>query len=163
VIFSGITVGIGLLALMAMPLTFLRSIGHGGALIPLVSTLVAITLLPVVLAKAGPPLDWPHRRTDENASRAWTPYGSFPLMVALIAITTFVLLARACRSLLLPAKAIVLNVLSVAAACGVMALVWQHGHGSEAIWDIQATGSIPSWIPLMVFAFLSASQWTTRR
>jgi RND superfamily putative drug exporter len=35
-----------------------------------------------------------------------------------------------------------------------MTLVWQHGHGSEAIWGIQATGSISSWIPLMVFAFL---------
>jgi len=35
-----------------------------------------------------------------------------------------------------------------------MVLVWQHGYGSEAIWDIQATGSIPSWMPLMIFAFL---------
>ena len=41
-------------------------------LIPLVSTLVAITLLPVVLSKVGPRLDWPHRRTDDRASRAWT-------------------------------------------------------------------------------------------
>jgi RND superfamily putative drug exporter len=81
-------------------------------------------------------------------------YGSFPLMIALIAIVTFVLLARAFRSLLLPLKAILLNVLSVAAAWGVLVLVWQQGHGSEAIWDIHATGSIPSWMPLMVFAFL---------
>jgi RND superfamily putative drug exporter len=309
VVFSGITVAIGLLALVALPLPFLRSMGYGGMLIPLVSTLVAITLLPVVLAKAGSRLDWPHRRTDDKASRAWTRwaqavarrrwvaagagvavilalafattdlqlgtsdadtiaksgdakeglvaledagigegsllpheiliegntnpervaanlrgvegihgavapesaewrrngtaiveaipvpdsgtdeggatlegvretahaagpdvrvggqpaanddfidavYGSFPLMIALIAVTTFVLLARAFRSLLLPAKAILLNVLSVAAAWGVLVLVWQHGYGSEAIWDIQATGSIPSWMPLMVFAFL---------
>jgi RND superfamily putative drug exporter len=89
-----------------------------------------------------------------NADFIDAVYGSFPLMFGLIAITTFVLLARAFRSLLLPAKAILLNVLSIAAACGVMALVWQHGHGSEAIWGIQATGSISSWIPLMVFAFL---------
>ena len=81
-------------------------------------------------------------------------YGSFPLMIALITITTFILLARAFRSLLLPAKAIILNVLSVAAAWGVLVLVWQHGYGSELIWDIQATGSIPSWMPLMIFAFL---------
>jgi putative drug exporter of the RND superfamily len=81
-------------------------------------------------------------------------YGSFPLMIALITITTFILLARAFRSLLLPLKAIVLNVLSVAAAWGVLVLVWQHGYGSELIWDIQATGSIPSWMPLMIFAFL---------
>jgi RND superfamily putative drug exporter len=81
-------------------------------------------------------------------------YGSFPLMMALIAITTFILLARAFRSLLLPLKAIVLNVLSVAAAWGVLVLVWQKGHGSDEIFGIQATGSISSWIPLIVFAFL---------
>jgi putative drug exporter of the RND superfamily len=309
VVFSGITVAIGLLALIALPLPFLRSMGYGGMLIPLVSTLAAITLLPVVLAKVGHRLDWPHRRTDDKASRAWTRwaeavsrrrwvaagigmgvvlalvvaatdlqlgatdadtvaktgdakdglvaledsgigegallpheiliegstdpdqvaadlrgvegihgavapedgdwrrdgtaiveaiptpdsgsdegedtlaavrstahaagpdvlvggqpaanddfidavYGSFPLMIALITITTFILLARAFRSLLLPAKAIILNVLSVAAAWGVLVLVWQHGYGSELIWDIQATGSIPSWMPLMIFAFL---------
>jgi RND superfamily putative drug exporter len=81
-------------------------------------------------------------------------YGSFPLMIGLIALTTFVLLARAFRSLLLPAKAIALGVLSVAAVWGVLTLVWQQGHGSDEIWGIAATGSIPSWIPLMVFAFL---------
>ena len=309
VVFSGITVAIGLLALIVLPLPFLRSMGYGGMLIPLVSTLVAITLLPVVMAKLGPRLDWPHRRTDDKASRAWTRwaeavarrrwlaagaglavvialavaatdlqlgssdadtiaksgdakqglvaledagigegallpheilvagdgdpeqvadtlndvegihgavapdaadwrrdgtalveaipvpdsgssegeatlqrvrdeahaagsevrvggqpaanadfidavYGSFPLMIALIAVSTFILLARAFRSLLLPAKAIVLNILSVAAAWGVLVLVWQHGYGSEAIWGIEATGSIPSWMPLIVFAFL---------
>ncbi len=72
VVFSGITVAIGLLALIALPLPFLRSMGYGGMLIPLVSTLVAITLLPVILSKAGAKLDWPHRRTDDKASRAWT-------------------------------------------------------------------------------------------
>ena len=75
-------------------------------------------------------------------------------MIALIAIITFLLLARAFRSLLLPLKAILLNILSVAAAWGVLVLVWQHGYGSELIWGIDATGSIPSWMPLMVFAFL---------
>jgi RND superfamily putative drug exporter len=309
VVFSGITVAIGLLALIALPLPFLRSMGYGGMLIPLVSTLAAVTLLPVVMAKLGRRLDWPHRRTDDKASRTWTRwagavsrrrwlaagagmavvvalavaatdlqlgtsdantiaktgdakdglvaleragigegsllphevlieggtnpervagdlrrvegihgavapggrewrregtalveaipvpdsgtpaggttlegvrdaahaagpdvrvggqpaanddfidavYGSFPLMIALITVTTFILLARAFRSLLLPLKAIVLNVLSVAAAWGVLALVWQHGYGSEAIFGIEATGSIPSWMPLIVFAFL---------
>jgi putative drug exporter of the RND superfamily len=309
VVFSGITVAIGLLALIALPLPFLRSMGYGGMLIPLVSVLVAVTLLPVILATIGPKLDWPHRRTDDRASRSWTRwaeavsrrrwlaaaggmaiivalafavtnlrlgnsdadtiarsgdakeglvaledagigegsllpheilvtastdpdsvaaavrdvdgihgavapddpswrqgetaiveaiqvpdsgsaegsetlegvrgaahatgpdvrvgggpatnddfidavYGSFPLMIALIAITTFILLARAFRSLLLPLKAILLNILSVAAAWGVLVLVWQEGLGSEFIWGIEATGSIPSWGPLIVFAFL---------
>jgi RND superfamily putative drug exporter len=81
-------------------------------------------------------------------------YGGFPLMIALIAVITFVLLARAFRSLLLPLKAVLLNVVSVAAAWGVLQLVWQEGHGSQAIWGIAATGSVTAWIPLMVFAFL---------
>ena len=65
-----------------------------------------------------------------------------------------VLLARAFRSLLLPFKAVLLNVVRSAAAWGVLVLVWQGGCGSEAIWGIQATGSIPSWMPIMIFAFL---------
>ncbi len=309
VVFSGTTVAIGLLALVALPLPFLRSVGYGGMLIPLISVLVAMTLLPVVLAKLGQRLDWPHIRDDDNASRSWTNwahlvvrrrriaalgaalvlaalvlaatnlqlgisnvntiaregdakqgllalersgigsgaivpnevlvggsaspakvaralasvpgvhgavapsspewqrhgaavveafptpdassasgrstldnvrtaaratgsdvhlgglaaqnedfinavYGNFPLMIALIAFITFVLLARAFRSLLLPLKAVVLNVISVGAAWGVLELVWQNGHGSSLIWGIAATGSVTAWIPLMVFAFL---------
>jgi putative drug exporter of the RND superfamily len=49
---------------------------------------------------------------------------------------------------------VLLNVVSVAAAWGVLALVWQHGYGSELIWGIDATGSITAWIPVMTFAFL---------
>jgi putative drug exporter of the RND superfamily len=308
VVFSGTTVAVGLLALIALPLPFLRSMGYGGLLIPLVATVVAVTLLPVVLATIGPRLDKRRiRRRDrsnafwqrwsegvvrhrglavftalailgalllaatnlhmgnadpdtiakagpardaldalddsgigkgaiaptetlvdagdaaavavaqgevENVHGAVAPegadwrkqglavvtavpnqgdesqegrdavqeiidaghgasptaqvggsgplnadfidavYGSFPLMIALISVLTFLLLARAFRSLLLPLKAVVLNILSVGAAWGVLVLVWQEGHGSEAIWGIAATGSIASWIPLMVFAFL---------
>ena len=53
VVFSGTTVAIGLLALVALPLPFLRSVGYGGMLIPLVSVAVGITLLPVVLSSWG--------------------------------------------------------------------------------------------------------------
>ena len=305
VVFSGTTVAIGLLALLALPLPFMRSIGYGGLLIPLVATAVAITLLPVILATVGPRLDrrrirrrdrsdtawrrwsagvvrrrgvaavvavailgvllysatgmhlgnadpntiakkgaakdglvalqdsgigsgalapvetlspspavqavvsaqarvdgvhgvsapqgaaWqrngkalvlavPNRGDDSDAGRATvervrdvTPsparvggtsaenadfidavYGSFPLMIALIALVTFLLLARAFRSLLLPVKAVVLNVLSVGAAWGVLAFVWQEGNGSSQIWGIDPTGAIASWIPVMIFAFL---------
>jgi putative drug exporter of the RND superfamily len=72
VLFSGTTVAIGLLALVALPLPFLRSVGYGGMLIPLVSVIVASTLLPVVLSKLGTRLDWPHVRSDDKASRSWT-------------------------------------------------------------------------------------------
>jgi putative drug exporter of the RND superfamily len=310
VVFSGTTVAIGLLAMIVLPLPFLRSIGYAGMLIPLVSVIVAVTLLPVVLLKIGPRLDWPHIRSDDKASRSWTAwarfvvrrrwfaataaavllvalviaatslqpgspnlntlskqgdaraglvalersgigagalepievltsgigsqpqrvaaalrsvpgvhgafvasgpawqragttvvdaipiadgstsagrgtitaarnvahalgsgvhvggvgaenadfvdaiYGSFPAMIAIIAVLTFLLLARAFRSLLLPLKAVILNVISVAAAWGVITLVWQQGHGSSLLWGIAATHSVTAWIPLMVFAFL---------
>jgi putative drug exporter of the RND superfamily len=308
VVFSGTTVAIGLLALVALPLPFLRSVGYGGMLIPLVSVAVGITLLPVVLSSWGAKLDWPRRVREDKANRSWTRwakfvvrrrgyaavaaaavlvallvsasglqlglsnpdtiakggsakegltqleqsgigsgvllphevlvrgqnsaaiadrmaevrdvhgavapgnaswnrggtsivevfqtpdggsghgkdvldnvrsvahsfgdgvrvggipaqnadfidavYGNFPLMIALIAVIVFVLLARAFRSLVLPAKAVVLNVVSVLAAWGVLTVIWQNGHGSDVIWGIPASGSITAWIPLMVFAFL---------
>jgi len=308
VVHSGTTVAVGLLALVVLPIPFLRSVGFGGMLIPLVSVAVAITLLPVVLATVGPWLDWPRNRREAHVSHAWTAwarivirrrwvaagaallilgalliaaltlnpgdpradalaqsgdahdglvaltqagigagaltpiyaltqpsdadaigarlgqvggvraaiaptdpawrrdgtalitvipmadanssagratldrvkqtahtgssqariggdaaanadfvsavYGNFPLMLALIALATFLLLARAFRSLVLPLKAVVLNVLSVGGAWGILALVWQHGYGSGLIGGVTATGSITAWVPLMVFAFL---------
>ena len=289
IVLSGTTVGIGLLSLVVLPIPFLRSIGYAGMLIPLVSVLVAVTLLPVLLATVGPALDRPRRRRKRDAGRFWTRwgrwtvrrrwsaaalglavllplafagtglqlgtgsadslarsgdayeglqkleasglgagtmapflalgdaealdrvdgirtaaalpgtaivaafpedepytsggrdlfarlkeatdapvggtpgqsadfvdavYGSFPLMIALVAFLTFVLLARAFRSILLPAKAVLLNLVSVAAAWGVMVLVWQKGYGSDEIWGIAPTGAVVEFIPLMVFAFL---------
>ncbi|MBV9335960.1 MAG: MMPL family transporter [Solirubrobacterales bacterium] len=80
-------------------------------------------------------------------------YGSFVPMLLLIAVITVILLARAFRSLVLPLKAIALNVLSVGAAFGIIVLVWQDGHGS-GLFGIQATGAITNWVPLAMFAFL---------
>jgi RND superfamily putative drug exporter len=62
VVVSGTTVAISLAALVLVPVPFLRSMGVGGLLIPLVSVLAALTLLPVVLATVGPRLEWPRRR-----------------------------------------------------------------------------------------------------
>ncbi len=56
-------------------------------------------------------------------------YSSFPLMVAIIALVTFGLLARSQRSIVLPIKAIALNVLSIGAAFGIVVLIWQKGSG----------------------------------
>jgi RND superfamily putative drug exporter len=81
-------------------------------------------------------------------------YGNFPLMLVLLGLLTFVLLARAFRSIILPLKAVLLNLLSLAAVYGSLVLIWQKGYGSNAIWSIPATGAITGWIPLMVFAFL---------
>ena len=308
VVLSGITVAIGLVALVVLPVPGLRSTGIGGMLIPLVSILVVNTLLPALLAGVGPRVDWPRLRHEDHASRFWsrwaaavarrrwwaaagalaviavavvpvfglkvgqtaasaeaktgpahdayqlllhggvpqgvlTPmevltsagqgpataarvaglagidtavaprgasgnrggtsdvivvpkvetvnnvtlapvratqaalagqpgvvgvsgvgpvqqdyghavFGNFPFMFSLIALITFLLLARAFRSLLLAAKAVVLNVLSMAATFGLLTWFWQEGHGSSAIFGVPATGAITFWVPLMVFAFL---------
>jgi RND superfamily putative drug exporter len=81
-------------------------------------------------------------------------YGDFPLMLSLIAIATFILLTRAFRSVVLALKAVVFNLISLAAAYGVMTWVFQDGHLSKAVFGVPATGAITMWVPLMVFAFL---------
>lgn len=78
----------------------------------------------------------------------------FPLVMGLIAFVTFLLLVRAFRSLLLPLKAVVLNVLSVAATFGFVVWFWQLGNGSEAVFDIVPTGAITFWVPVVIFGFL---------
>jgi RND superfamily putative drug exporter len=308
VLVSGVTVAIGLLALVALPVPFMRSIGIGGALIPLASVATTLSLTPAILGGIGPRVDWPRIRRAKAASRAWTAwtttvvrarwlaaglaiaallalvgaflgvriglssseslassgpayqaletlrrggvttgnltpievlvttsqarataaelakvdgiqravvpsgpasnrdgrsvvvlvpdretvnsasvdvvrrvrdraaqlpgvlgvtgigaaqtdflhavYGNFPLLLALIALLTYVLLVRAFRSLLLPLKAVLLNLLSLGATYGLIVLFWQHGIGSEAVFGIAATGAITFWIPFIVFAFL---------
>ncbi len=290
VVFSGTTVAVSLLALVVVPVPAIRSIGYGGLLIPLVSVLVSVTLLPVLLHSAGDRLNWPKARSAPSEGKRWrawsalvvrrrwpaaiagiaalavlvgfattlnpgspkvetlagggapkaaltqleragfgpgllTPvevldgdaadyrdidgvqgvvdaggvlavipredaatapgkraldairaeadrqgaqaggsvaqtadltdaiYGSFLPMLLLIAVITFVLLARAFRSVVLPLKAIALNVLSVGAAFGVIVIVWQTGHGA-GLFGIDATGAITNWVPLAMFAFL---------
>ena len=81
-------------------------------------------------------------------------YGNFIWVALVIVAITFVLLARVFRSLLLPLKAIVFNLLSIGAVWGFLVLFWQQGHGSGAVFDIEPTGALNVWIPLMVFAFL---------
>jgi RND superfamily putative drug exporter len=81
-------------------------------------------------------------------------FGSFPLMFAVIALLTIALLARAFRSIVLAIKAVAFNLVSMAAAFGLMTWFWQDGHGSNALFGIPATGAITFWLPLMVFAFL---------
>ena len=81
-------------------------------------------------------------------------FGRFPLVMALIALTTFLLLVRTFRSLLLPLKAVLLNVLSVAATFGFVVLFWQQGLGSEQVFGIAETGAVTFWLPVLIFAFL---------
>jgi RND superfamily putative drug exporter len=80
-------------------------------------------------------------------------YANFPLLILLISVFTFLLLARAFRSLILPLEAVLLNLLSVGASWGLLVLVFQHGFGS-GIWGIDATHAINVEMPIVVFAFL---------
>ncbi|MHB8643521.1 MAG: MMPL family transporter [Gaiellaceae bacterium] len=80
-------------------------------------------------------------------------YGNFPYVLTFVLILTLILLARAFRSIVLPIKAAILNLLSLAAAFGIIVFIFQMGHGSS-LWSITATGAITAWIPLMIFAFL---------
>jgi len=81
-------------------------------------------------------------------------YSNFPYVLGFVVLLTFILLARAFRSLVLPLKAVILNLVSLAAAYGIIVFIFQDGHGSEAIWGVHATHPIIPWIPLMIFAFL---------
>ena len=73
VVFSGLTVAISLLALVVMPVDFLRNVGSAGFLIPLVSVAVAVTLLPVLLATVGQAGLAPGPKRT-RASRLWTAW-----------------------------------------------------------------------------------------
>jgi RND superfamily putative drug exporter len=80
-------------------------------------------------------------------------FGNFPYVLAFVLVLTLILLARAFRSIVLPIKAAILNLVSLAAAFGIVVFIFQWGHGSS-LWNIDATQAIPAWIPLMIFAFL---------
>ena len=81
-------------------------------------------------------------------------YKKFPYSLGLIAFVTFVLLVRTFRSILLPIKAVLLNIISVSATFGATVLFWQNGHGSEAVFGIAPTGAVTFWLPVLIFAFL---------
>jgi RND superfamily putative drug exporter len=81
-------------------------------------------------------------------------YGKFGYVLAFVILLTFVLLMRAFRSVFLAVKAVILNLISLAAAFGIIVFIFQEGHGAEAIWNVHPTDAIISWIPLMIFAFL---------
>jgi len=90
----------------------------------------------------------------EDADFVSAVYGDAAWVVLGVAVVTFLLLARALRSLWLPVKALALNVVSLAAAYGVTVLVWQDGVGSDLLFGQDATGVITTWVPIAAFAFL---------
>jgi RND superfamily putative drug exporter len=80
-------------------------------------------------------------------------FGSFLYALALVLLLTLILLTRAFRSVVLAVKAVLLNLLSLAAAFGIVVFIFQQGHGSS-LWNLGATHSITAYIPVMIFAFL---------
>jgi RND superfamily putative drug exporter len=79
--------------------------------------------------------------------------GYFPWVVALVLGLSFVLLLIAFRSIVIPAKAIVMNLLSVAAAYGLITLVSLHGVGAGLL-GFQQVDVIEQWVPLFLFSIL---------
>ena len=76
-----------------------------------------------------------------------------PLVFGFVIISAFLLLLVTFRSIVVPIKAIVLNLLSIGAAYGAMVLVFQHGW-LNGLLGIPSTGPIEAWIPLFMFVVL---------
>jgi RND superfamily putative drug exporter len=76
-----------------------------------------------------------------------------PLMIAVVVGLSFLILLLAFRSLLVPLKAAVANLLSVAAAYGVVTFVFQEGHGASLV-GLDGATPIVSFVPLFMFAIL---------
>jgi RND superfamily putative drug exporter len=83
---------------------------------------------------------------DNNSARA-------PIVFLVVLGMAFVILMLTFRSIVIPIKAIVLNLLSVAAAYGVLTLVFQHGWG-DSLLGFEATGTISTWLPVLLFVIL---------
>ena len=83
---------------------------------------------------------------DQTTSR-------LPIVFAFVLGIALLLLLVTFRSIVVPIKAIVLNLLSVGSAYGVLVLVFQDGHG-EKLLGFQSVGGIAPWIPLFLFVIL---------
>ena len=76
-----------------------------------------------------------------------------PLIFAFVFGLAFLLMLVTFRSIVIPIKAILLNLLSVGAAYGVLVLVFQNGHG-ESLLDFTSNGGVANWLPLFLFVVL---------
>jgi RND superfamily putative drug exporter len=81
-------------------------------------------------------------------------YGPFPWLVLLVLALSYIALLRAFRSVLLPLKAVILNVISILATYGLLVLVFQHGVGASLLGVDHDVRGVASWIPVFLFAFL---------
>ncbi len=79
-------------------------------------------------------------------------YGAFPWLILAVLVITYFLLLRAFRSVVLPLKAVIMNLLSVSATYGVLVLAFQHGWGEP--FGLDQSPEIDGWIPIFLFAML---------
>jgi RND superfamily putative drug exporter len=82
-----------------------------------------------------------------------TMHSKTPIVFAFVLGLAFLLMLATFRSIVIPIKAIVLNLLSVGASYGMLKLVFQDGHG-EKLLGFESTGAITSWLPLFLFVIL---------
>jgi RND superfamily putative drug exporter len=78
---------------------------------------------------------------------------SWPIVFAFVLTLAFILLLVSFRSIVIPLKAIALNLLSVGAAYGVLVAIFQYGWG-ENILNFRSSGGIVSWLPIFMFVIL---------
>jgi uncharacterized membrane protein YdfJ with MMPL/SSD domain len=97
-----------------------------------------------VLAGGGPP---------QGVDFIDRSYQVFPWLVLGVLVLTYLLLMRAFRSLILPLKAVVLNLLSVGASYGALVIVFKWGVGHD-LWGLYRFEQIEAWIPIFLFAML---------
>jgi uncharacterized membrane protein YdfJ with MMPL/SSD domain len=76
-----------------------------------------------------------------------------PLVFGFVLVAAFILLLFTFRSIVIPLKAIVLNLLSVGAAYGILVWIFQDGH-LESLLGFKSTGAIVSWMPIFLFVVL---------
>ncbi len=79
--------------------------------------------------------------------------GRTPLVIGFVLVLAFLLLLAAFRSAIVAAAAVALNLLSVAAAYGLLVVVFQH-HWADGLLGYTSTGAITNWLPLMLFVIL---------
>jgi uncharacterized membrane protein YdfJ with MMPL/SSD domain len=81
-----------------------------------------------------------------------TAYSAFPWLVVAVLVVTYFVLMRAFRSVVLPLKAVLLNLLSISATYGALVLVFQHSVGE--VFGFHSSPQIEGWIPIFLFAML---------
>jgi len=91
--------------------------------------------------------------TSENIDYFDSVTGPAPIVIAFVLALTLVLLTTVFRSLVIAAVTVVLNLLSVAAAYGLIVLVFQHGVGA-GLFGFQQADTIEAWVPLFLFSVL---------